>query len=359
MSLKIAFKSHNLLFRKQAGTSRGVLTSKNSRLIHITDTEKEGISGFGECGPLPGLSVDDIPDFDRQLQSVCDEFNAFDLEVFPFNLQIILDQLVPPHLPSVRFGIETALLDIMHGGRRIIFDNHFSAGQTGILMNGLIWMGSFEDMLQQAEEKLAQDFTTLKLKVGAIDFDKECAILQRIRERYPKKKITLRVDANGAFDGTNVSERLNRLGQYDLHSIEQPVMAGQHGLMKAVCALSPVPVALDEELIGIVGYREKFDLLKKINPHYIILKPSLLGGFQQTTEWIEIAVRLGINWWITSALESNIGLNAIAQYTASFNNPLPQGLGTGQLYQNNFDSPLVVRNGRLFYDNSLDWNLTW
>lgn len=349
--------SHHLLFRKQAGTSRGVLTQKNSRIIIITDSEKKGVKGVGECGPLPGLSVDDIPDFDIQLQQVCDTFNELDLEVFPFNLNIILDQLIPEHLPSVRFGIETALLDIMHDGVRTPFKNSFSAGEKGILMNGLIWMGPFDDMLRQAEEKLEQGYTTIKLKIGAIDFNKECKILEAIRKRYREDQITLRVDANGAFNELNVMDKLNRLSAYGLHSIEQPIAAGQRELMTQICATSPVPVALDEELIGIFGYRKKFDLLKRLQPPFVILKPSLLGGFQQTSEWIEIAGRLGIKWWITSALESNIGLNAIAQYTASFNNPLPQGLGTGQLYQNNFDSPLAVRNGYLFSDASAVWGI--
>lgn len=326
-------------------------------MLKITDSEEPGLEGYGECGPLPGLSVDDIPDFEEQLNAVCSLFNELDLEVFPFNLSIILEQVVPSHLPSVRFGIEMALLDIMGGGKRIIYRNPFSCGEKGILMNGLIWMGSYENMLSQVEDKLAQGFSTLKMKVGAIDFEQELSILKTIRERFSKDEITLRVDANGAFLPEEVKEKLARLSEFELHSIEQPIKAGQHELLTELCSASPVPVALDEELIGICDYREKFALLKKIQPPFIILKPTLLGGFQHTMEWIEIANRLKINWWITSALESNIGLSAIAQFTAKFGNVLPQGLGTGQLYTNNFESPLKIMNGQLFYDQSFNWEL--
>jgi o-succinylbenzoate synthase len=357
MPLKIVYKPCTLHFKKEAGTSRGVLTQKTSWILKVTDSEQAGVAGFGECGPLPGLSIDDIPDFEEQLISVCSLFNELELDVFPFNLGIILDQVVPQHLPSIRFGVESALLDIMKGGNQKLFKNDFSAGKTGILMNGLIWMGSYENMLEQVEEKLAQGFSTLKMKVGAIDFDKECRILETVRSNYNKDEITLRVDANGAFTPDNVTQKLNALAEFDLHSIEQPIKAGQHELMSELCQSSPVPVALDEELIGIYDYREKFALLKKLAPPFIILKPTLLGGFRHTSEWIEIANRLHINWWITSALESNIGLNAIAQYTAAFNNPLPQGLGTGQLYTNNFGSPLEVENGYLRYNAEKSWSL--
>lgn len=357
MPLKIVYKPHTLHFRKEAGTSRGVLTQKTSWIVIVTDSEKPGVAGYGECGPLPGLSVDDIPDFEAQLADVCSIFNELDLDVFPFNLAIILEQLIPENLPSVRAGVEMALLDIMNGGQRMLFKNGFSNKGEGILMNGLIWMGSYEHMMAQVEEKLAQGYATLKMKVGAIDFGQECRILETIRKRFDKNTITLRVDANGAFTAADVKEKLDRLSAFDLHSIEQPVKGGQHELMTDLCGSSPVPVALDEELIGITTYRAKFALLKKLMPPFIVLKPTLLGGFTATSEWIEIANRLHIGWWITSALESNIGLNAIAQYTAQFNNPLPQGLGTGQLYTNNFDSPLIVENGHLHYRKELAWEL--
>ena len=348
---------HTLQFKSEAGTSRGVLRQRNSWLLKVTDPEKPGVEGYGECGPLPGLSVDDIPDFEAQLVSVCELFNDLDLEVFPFNLSIILEQLIPEHLPSLRFGLETALLDYMNGGKRILYKNSFTCDEKGILMNGLIWMGSYENMLLQVEDKLSQGFSTLKMKVGAIDFEQELSVLKSIRQRFSREEITLRVDANGAFQPEDVEEKLDRLAEFDLHSIEQPIKAGQHELLTKLCISSPIPIALDEELIGISDYRKKFALLKKIQPPYIILKPTLLGGFQHTREWIEIANRLNIGWWVTSALESNIGLNAIAQFTASFDNDLPQGLGTGQLYHNNFDSPLMIKNGHLFYEKNGTWNL--
>jgi len=357
MPLRIVFQPYTLHFRMEAGTSRGVLTQKTSWILKVTDEEQPGVTGYGECGPLPGLSVDDIPDFGAELASVCELFNQLDLEVFPFNLSIILQQVIPEHLPSVRFGIETALLDFMNGGKRVIYNNAFSKGEKGIPMNGLIWMGSYNNMIRQIEDKLEQGYTTLKMKVGAIDFDQECRVLESVRSRFPAEQITLRVDANGAFQPEDVVEKLNRLSEYQIHSIEQPIRPGQTELLATLCASSPVPVALDEELIGISDYRKKFALLKQTQPPFIILKPTLLGGFQHCKEWIEIANRLSIGWWMTSALESNIGLNAIAQFAASFDNQLPQGLGTGQLYHNNLDSPLKTDNGFLFYDKSKSWDL--
>jgi len=358
MPLKIVFQPYILHFRMEAGTSRGVLTQKTSWILKITDEEQPGVVGYGECGPLPGLSVDDVPDFGAQLTEVCSLFNQLELEVFPFNLAIILQQVIPEHLPSVRFGIEMALLDYMNGGQKIQYKNAFSRGEKGLPMNGLIWMGSYDHMISQIEEKLAQGYTTLKIKVGAIDFNQECLILESVRSRFPASQITLRVDANGAFQPDDVYDKLKRLSQYELHSIEQPIRAGQMELLTELCASSPVPVALDEELIGVTDYRKKFALLKKTQPPFIILKPTLLGGFQHCKEWIEIATRLSIGWWMTSALESNIGLNAIAQFTASFDNQMPQGLGTGQLYHNNFASPLKTDHGYLFCDQQQNWDLS-
>ncbi|SEI74729.1 o-succinylbenzoate synthase [Dyadobacter koreensis] len=358
MPLRIVFQPYTLHFRMEAGTSRGVLKQKTSWILKVTDEEQPGVVGYGECGPLPGLSVDDIPDFGAQLAEVCELFNQLDLEVFPFNLSIILEQVVPEHLPSVRFGIEMALLDYMNGGEKMQYKNAFSKGEKGISMNGLIWMGSYDHMVSQIEDKLAQGYTTLKMKVGAIDFDQECRVLQSVRSRFSPSEITLRVDANGAFQPEDVHEKLKRLSGFDLHSIEQPIRAGQTELLAELCVSSPVPIALDEELIGIFDYRKKFALLKKTQPPFIILKPTLLGGFQHCKEWIEIATRLSIGWWMTSALESNIGLNAISQFTASFDNQLPQGLGTGQLYHNNFASPLKTDQGYLFYDKQENWDLS-
>ncbi|WP_247234890.1 o-succinylbenzoate synthase [Telluribacter sp. SYSU D00476] len=358
MSLNIEYQPYNLDFRFEAGTSRGVLTKKTSWLIKISDEEQPGIEGYGECGPLKGLSVDDLPDFEEQLAAVCKLFNSLDLEVFPFNLPIILQQVIPDHLPSVRFGVETALLDFMNGGTRVIFNNAFTRGEKGIAINGLIWMGSEDFMAHQIEDKLDHGFTTLKMKVGALDFEQECRLLSSIRSRYTPDQITLRVDANGAFDASEVTEKLQRLAEFELHSIEQPIRTGQYDLLTRLSTSSPIDIALDEELIGKFDYMEKFSLLKKIQPPFIILKPTLLGGFQHCREWIEIAQRLSIGWWITSALESNIGLNAIAQFTAQYDNALPQGLGTGSLYHNNIPSPLTVNQGHLHYIGTTNWDLS-
>jgi len=358
MPLLIQYQPYLLKFKFEAGTSRGAMTEKTSWLVKITDEEQLGVAGYGECGPLPGLSIDDGVHFETKLAEICGLFNSLDLEVFPFNLPIILEQLIPAELPAIRFGIETALHDFMNGGERILFKNDFSQKKAGIAINGLVWMGPQEFMQQQIEEKLAQGFTTIKIKVGAIDFAQECQVLESIRQRFTPEKITLRVDANGAFSPEVVEEKLRCLAEYGLHSIEQPVAVGQPQLMAQLAATSPVPVALDEELIGKTDYMQKFSLLKTIHPQYIILKPTLLGGFQQCREWIEIAQRLSIGWWITSALESNIGLNAIAQFTAQFDTHLPQGLGTGQIYGNNFTSPLEIRGGQLYADGPETWGLS-
>lgn len=358
MGLKAKWFKHLLKFRFEAGTSRGVYTEKETFILHISDTDNPTVFGLGEMAPLHGLSIDYVPDFEQVLNNVCDTFNSLDLEVFPWNLNILLAQLIDDAFPSVKFGFETALLDFMNGGKRIIFDNDFVDGRKTIPINGLIWMGSKEFMVEQVEEKLKAGFDTLKLKIGAINFQDELNILASIRERYTPEQISLRADANGAFTIEDAAEKLARLSQYQLHSIEQPIKAHQTEAMANLSENSPVPIALDEELIGISDYVQKMQLLKKIKPQYIILKPTLLGGLQHCREWIEIASRLQIGWWITSALESNIGLNAIAQFTAEYKNPLPQGLGTGALYHNNIESPLTVENGSLRYDIKKAWDLS-
>lgn len=357
MALTSDYLTYTLRFRFEAGTSRGILTEKTSYFVRIYDTDNPTLVGIGECSPLKGLSFDDRPDFEERLAEVCHIFNKLDLQLFTWNIPIILNQVIGQQLPSVLFGFETAMHDFLSGGQRVIRDGEFVHGQRSLPINGLIWMGSPEWMRQQIDEKLAAGYKTLKLKIGAIDFDQECTLLAYIREQYPADQITLRVDANGAFSPEEALTKLERLAQFQLHSIEQPIRAGQHDQMAELCRHTPVPIALDEELIGHMEYVDKFKLLKKIQPHYIILKPSLLGGMRHSDEWIELANRLGIGWWITSALESNIGLNAIAQYTAQFKPSLPQGLGTGQLYHNNFSSPLHIDHGSLFYNPTEQWDL--
>jgi O-succinylbenzoate synthase len=357
MSLRAVFTKHTLDFKFEAGTSRGVLTHKDSYFVKIFDSDNPSAYGLGECSPLKGLSIDDRPDFDLQLLSICENFNTLDLEVYPWNLNIILDQVLDKSFPSIVFGFETAMLDLMNGGKRVVFNNGFAKTDRTININGLVWMGNKDFMLKQIDEKLEAGYNTIKMKVGAIDFNKECDILAYIRDRYDESKITLRVDANGAFSVHEVLDKLQRLAEYKLHSIEQPIRQGNEDVMAELCQNTPLPIALDEELIGIREYTDKYKLLKKIMPQYIILKPTLLGGFQQCREWIENANRLKIGWWMTSALESNIGLNAITQFTAEFNNPLPQGLGTGQLYHNNINSPLEINHGKIFHNPDKIWDL--
>ena len=358
MALKAEFQPHKLLFRFEAGTSRGVMTEKTSWIVKVYDDAEPELFGLGECAPLPGLSIDAQPDFERKLYDFCLLFNSLDLEFFEWNLRLILDQLIDGQYPSMRFGFDTAILDFINGGKRMIFENDFFTNRKPIEINGLIWMGKKEAMLQAIEEKIKEGFKTLKLKIGAIDFEEECSLLAHVRQHFSTSEITLRADANGAFSPENVNEKLKRLSEYELHSIEQPIRQNQVELIAELCQNSPVPIALDEELIGRFDYAQKQKLLKTIQPQYIILKPTLLGGIDHCREWIEWSQKFGIGWWMTSALESNIGLNAIAQFAAQYNNTLPQGLGTGQLYSNNFESPLEVENGLLKYNSSKNWDLS-
>lgn len=356
MPLHVDYLKHTLDFRFEAGTSRGVLKHHDAYFLRVTDDEHPGRFGLGEASPLPGLSMD-FPDFEANLQKVCNLFNKLDLEVFPWNLNLLVEQLVDKRLPALRFGLETALLDLLNGGRRVVFDNEFSHGKRRLPINGLVWMGDRAAMEQQVEEKLRAGFTTLKLKVGAIDFDQECDLLAGIRARFSPEQITLRVDANGAWTPGDAPHKLHELARFDLHSVEQPIQPRQPDALAELCRTSPVPVALDEELIGVNDYMEKFKLLKAVNPPFLILKPTLLGGFHGCREWIELANRLKIKWWLTSALESNVGLNAIGQFAAEFQNALPQGLGTGQLYDNNVPAPLRVEDGHLRYQPDGVWDL--
>lgn len=357
MSLRADYLKYTLHFRFDAGTSRGILTEKTSYIIRLFDDENPTVIGYGECGPLKGLSYDDRPDFEQQLALNCREFSDLDLQLFSWNVPIILNQLISPQFPSILFGFETAMLDFLSGGQRIIQETEFTHGHRALPINGLIWMGKPDFMRQQIDDKLQEGYTTLKLKIGAIDFEQECELLAMIRERFTPEQITLRVDANGAFSPEEAMHKLERLSTYGIHSIEQPIRAGQPDRMAELCRHSPLPIALDEELIGQMEYVHKFRLLKKIQPQFIILKPTLLGGLRHCDEWIEVAGRLNIGWWITSALESNIGLNAIAQYTAQFKHLIPQGLGTGQLYHNNIESPLYIKQGHLCYDPVHSWNV--
>jgi o-succinylbenzoate synthase len=357
MRLEAVYQKRTLQFKFEAGTSRGILTEKDSYFLKIYDERRPHLYGLGECSPLKGLSIDDRSDFEVYLNEICEAFPEIGSQLYAWDISAVVKELVGNEFPSIQFGVETALLDLLHGGRRTIFNNSFANGQRSIDINGLIWMGDKEFMLRQIQEKLREGYRCIKMKIGAIHFEQECELLRYIRQQYPARQITLRVDANGAFTPEEAPEKLRVLAQLGLHSIEQPIKPGQIATMAHLCRETPLPIALDEELIGRMERPEKLDLLKSIKPQYIILKPSLLGGFGHCREWIQLAEGLGIGWWITSALESNVGLNAISQFTAEFNNSLAQGLGTGQLYTNNIASPLEIKHGQLRYNITKPWGL--
>lgn len=342
--MKADFKKYDLNFKRPSGTSRGVLTTKETWFLKL---EENGNTGYGECGILRGLSVDDRPDYKEKLEWLCKNINRDKVD--------LLEQLT--EFPSIQFGLETALQSLRQPNPFELFPSKFTEGKGKIAINGLIWMGEKEFMKKQINEKLDQGFSCIKLKIGAIDFEKELALLEFIRKEFPAEDLELRVDANGAFSPSEALSKLKTLSRFDLHSIEQPIKQGQPTEMAKLCEKTPLPIALDEELIGVFSVTKKRELLQTINPQYIILKPSLIGGFSGMQEWIDLAEANKAGWWITSALESNIGLNAIAQWTFLKQSELPQGLGTGSLYTNNIESPLVVKGENLTYDPALKWGV--
>ncbi|HLS29608.1 MAG TPA: o-succinylbenzoate synthase [Flavobacteriaceae bacterium] len=343
--MKANFKKYLLDFKRPSGTSRGVLTEKETWFLKV---EENGKVGYGECGILRGLSIDDRPDYKEKLQWLCENINR--------DKEELLKELI--EYPSIQFGLEMALQSLQADDPFVLFPSEFTKAKKEIPINGLIWMGEKSFMKSQIDQKLAEGFSCIKLKIGAIDFETELELLQFIRQEFPAEKIELRVDANGAFSPEEALEKLKKLSQFDLHSIEQPIKQGQIEEMRKLCASTPLPIALDEELIGVFKKEDKRKLLEEISPQYIILKPSLVGGFSGTQEWINLAEELDIGWWITSALESNVGLNAIAQWTALKDTTMPQGLGTGSLYTNNLDSPLVVKGENITYQPDLTWNIS-
>ncbi len=338
--MKTSVEYYPLQFIRPAGTSRGVMNTKQSWFLRI---EQEGVFGIGEISIIEGLSpeYEDQQQFEKLIKKYSEAFNSG--VIHPENLKTELTDL-----PSLLFAFESALLDLKNGGKQIYFDNGFCRGEKRIPINGIVWMGAEHYMQEQIVQKLAQGFTTIKMKIGAIDVATELQLLRSIRKNHSSEQITLRVDANGAFSPEEVKEILKKLSELEIHSIEQPIRAGNWQAMKELCAETPTPIALDEELIGINDREQKIELLETIRPQYIILKPSLHGGISGTQEWIELAQERKIDWWMTSALESNIGLNVICQLTAEYDNPLPQGLGTGSLYTNNVESDLVVEGGFIF-----------
>ncbi|MGB3852721.1 MAG: o-succinylbenzoate synthase [Tunicatimonas sp.] len=345
--------SHTLRFTFSAGTSRGVMTT---RPTHYLVLEQNGRRGVGECAPLAGLSEDDVPNLPMMIDLVRQRLEKRPVPRSAQEAFQWVQDAVPANLPSVRFGAETALLDLLHGGRRLLFPSVMHPDFTPVPINGLVWMGDPAFMQQQIDDKLEQGFRCIKLKIGAIDFSKELRLLQGIRKRYSRDMVSLRVDANGAFSPAKAMDKLKRLAKLDVHSIEQPIAPGQPEAMAALCRNSPVPIALDEELIGVHTSKERAQLLDTIQPQYIILKPTLLGGLAAADDWVMLAENRGIGWWVTSALESNVGLNAIAQWVSLYEPTVPQGLGTGQLYHNNVDAPLYIDRGYLHYDPAGAWD---
>lgn len=338
------YKKYELNFKRPAGTSRGVYKTRNVWYLIL---EENGKMGIGECAPLPDLSKESPEQVEQALKKICDNPMRFGK-----NPELLLDT------PSVRFGFETAWLDLQNGGKQELFPSEFTKGEVGIPINGLIWMGDSDYMESQISDKIAEGFRCIKLKIGSIDFDKELELLQGIRYQCCHHPLILRVDANGAFKPEEALEKLDRLAELDIHSIEQPIKAGQWSKMGQLCDESPIPIALDEELIGVNYREEKEKLLDTIRPQYLVLKPSLHGGISGCDEWIELAEQRSIGWWITSYLESNIGLNAIAQWTFMKSVKMHQGLGTGQLFTNNISSPLNIQGEKLWFDPAAHFHFT-
>ncbi len=337
-----------LRFINPATTSRNTMLEKETFFIKIWDRNPD-IYGIGECAIFRGLSAEDTPYYEDKIRELCQNINngnSTDLK----------------DLSSIKFGLETALNDYNNGGQRTIFRNKWRDGMSEIPINGLIWMGNKDEMYSRIKEKLSLGFRCLKLKIGGIDFNNELDLIKYIRSKFSSDKLELRLDANGAFSEIDAENKLKLLSTYDIHSIEQPIKPKNWKFMSYLCNISPIDIALDEELIGINNTEEKRKMLQAVKPHYIILKPSLCGGFSGADEWINIAKNSGIKWWATSALESNVGLNAIAQWVATYNNELPQGLGTGALYHNNISSPIIQERDILRYDRMGHWDfssITW
>ena len=340
--MRATYHKYILEFKQASRTSRGSLKTKQTWFLILNKDNKRGV---GECGIFRGLSIDDRLDYEDKLKWVCNNIQI--------GLENLLDELI--EFPSIQFGLEMAFKSLESENCFELFPSKFTAGEDSISINGLIWMGSERFMKQQIENKINTGFNCIKIKIGAIDFQTEINLIKSIRNSFSAKDIQLRVDANGAFSPSEALEKLSILSQFNLHSIEQPIKQGQIDQMARLCEQTPLPIALDEELIGIFSVTEKAELLQIINPQFIILKPSLVGGFRGSDYWIKLADKNQIHWWITSALESNIGLNAIAQYTYEKKNDLPQGLGTGTLFSNNFDSPLQVKQGALQYSKGVNW----
>lgn len=340
--MKAKYIRYVLNFKRPSGTSRGIMDQKETWFLIL---EGNGTFGIGECGLFRGLSIDDVPDYEDRLKWVCKNIRK--------GKDALWEEL--RSYPSIQFGLEQSFISLASERPFKLFPSSFVQGGGSIPINGLVWMGDTAFMHEQVAQKLEEGFTCIKIKIGALDFESEIGLLTAIRKKYNSTEIELRVDANGGFTFEEALEKLQILADLDIHSIEQPIRQGQWSEMAELCQKTPIPIVLDEELIGVFEVAKKEELLQIIKPQFLILKPSLIGGFKGSEEWIALAKEMGISWWVTSALESNVGLNAIAQWAYALNNDLHQGLGTGGLYTNNFECPLKVRRGRLFYDPTKIW----
>ncbi len=336
---------HTLIFKFDARTSRGTMTD---RQVWYFVLEEEGFYGIGEAAPVPGLSKDDIANWDAKLQWLTDHINDEEKKI----------KSALKDFPALYFGYEMAMRSIDCDHPMMLYPSVYTTGRAGIPINGLIWMNEADHMQAQIDHLIDEGFTILKMKVGGIDWAEEVRLIKELRKKYDSTEIQLRLDANGAWTPKEAIEKLNRLSELEIHSIEQPIKPGQWEQMARLCAESPIPVALDEELIGITELKKKKELINSITPDYLIIKPTLLGGFKASEEWIKLAKENGIDWWVTSALESNVGLNAISQWVVTQFPNMPQGLGTGGLFENNIPSPLQVRKGKLLIDPTLTWDLS-
>jgi O-succinylbenzoate synthase len=348
MSLQASYFKKVFHFNFKARTSRGLMKDHEAWFVKVWHESDPSVFGIGECGPLPGLSVDANPELESVLTGVVEKISSL-----PGPDVTLLHKIIPADYPSIMFACETAFLDLANGGKRIIYKNSFIESKP-IPINGLIWMGDMDFTMSQINIKIYDGFRCIKLKVGGLDFDRECDILEYIRKRYFRENIVIRLDANGAFKN-DVLYKLGELAKFNIHSIEQPIKAGLPE-MEELCRKSPIPVAFDEELIGKLKTEQKIEMLDSLKPQFIILKPMLHGGLQHCVEWIRLAESRGVGWWITSALESNIGLNAICQFTANYDVEIPQGLGTGAIYSDNFTAPLQVEKGFISIDKKAGWN---
>lgn len=354
--LKLEYKPYTLDFKFEARTSRGVMRNHNILILKIYDKDKPEIYGLGEVAPLPGLSEEKLSDTESCLHLVSNRISAHELPLSMGGCLDLASKLCPEHYSSVIFGLETALLDLLSNGSKRLFDGPFAAGKSRIPINGLIWMSDKGSMIRQAGEKIESGFKCIKMKVGAVDFSEELEVLKSIRDA--SADLIIRLDANGAFKNNEALKRLHMLSDYDIHSIEQPILPRQLEAMQLICSKSPIDIALDEELVGVTDKSEKVEMLRFLKPAYIILKPTLHGGLSACMDWITIAREMKVGFWITSALESNVGLNVIAQFAEYVKADGYQGLGTGKLYSNNIASPLEIISGGLMSNPESQWNIS-